>query len=469
MASTPWTVTGSGGKLEVVFDSGNRVVTFQASQFHWDRVGERVELRDDTDNTTLLWDNCTSTGHTPGDYDSFGNALEAVIDSAAADSDPEGTVDSGNSTTTPLAAGATFTGSWFNATNYSMGVFTFASDQQGQFFIDVSNDGVTSVGAISGRYDQPAFVPLLKTLAVAYPFYRVRFTMGDTASTFFYFTVMWHKYKSKDITQTVNGTINRISDVTITRNTADFLTDIARGKFRGITTVRKFGRNPDVDTGSVPETVWNGGGIIGLPAVAEPLRVAAGGNVADTLLGAGARTVVLEGLDENWEEATETVDLDGLLASSPTTTTFIRLNRAYIGSVGTVASANVGTITIIGATTLGTLAVISAGVGQTQLGSYSVPAGKTAALGNFSVGVNRASGTTTNVTLHVYAVRAADVLTSPKRLLFTASGSLGQALAGASQIPVILPEKTDILPEVVFCNLNNTDVSVVYDLVLYTD
>ena len=41
----------------------------------------------------------------------------------------------------------------------------------------------------------------------------------------------------------------------------DFTLEVSRGAVNGWSTRRKFGRNADVDAGSTPEDVWNGGGV----------------------------------------------------------------------------------------------------------------------------------------------------------------------------------------------------------------
>lgn len=43
--------------------------------------------------------------------------------------------------------------------------------------------------------------------------------------------------------------------------TADFLFDVKRGFYNGITQGNKFGRNGDIGTATTPEDIWNGGGV----------------------------------------------------------------------------------------------------------------------------------------------------------------------------------------------------------------
>ncbi len=153
----------------------------------------------------------------------------------------------------------------------------------------------------------------------------------------------------------------------------------SRGLAEGITVVQKFGKNPNVGTGAF-EHVWFNGGAYNWLTAASVVRIQAGGNAADTAAGAGAREITIEGLDQNWNEATETLATAGAAASADTTTTFIRINRAFVSESGTYGGANVGNIII--ETNPGALIVanLEAEIGQTQLGHYSVPDGKMAYL-----------------------------------------------------------------------------------------
>lgn len=74
---------------------------------------------------------------------------------------------------------------------------------------------------------------------------------------------------------------------------SDFGTEVARGLYSGYEIVRKFGRNPDIDTGTTPEDVYNGGGTTtAFNATAnEGLRVlSSSAQDAGTLVSSGTST-----------------------------------------------------------------------------------------------------------------------------------------------------------------------------------
>lgn len=147
--------------------------------------------------------------------------------------------------------------------------------------------------------------------------------------------------------------------------------NIARGLVPGASVVHKFGANFDCDSGT--ETIWTAGGIYPWASIAGavPLDVISSTN-ADT-----GQQVAIEGLDAQYEPLREVVTLTDDGAGTPTNTTtinpFIRVFRMYgvsnEGVAGTVNAKIAGTSTI--------LAQIAAGRGQTLMGVYTIPAGKT--------------------------------------------------------------------------------------------
>ena len=153
--------------------------------------------------------------------------------------------------------------------------------------------------------------------------------------------------------------------------------------------IRKFGKNPGIDTGT-PEDVWDGSAVYVFPTTESTASIVSGSVEDDpdkggSTPGTGAHEITVEGLDENWELASETLDLNGQDAVT-TTITFIRVFRAYIGTVGT-GLINAGDITIT--VDSKTVAKILADKGQTLMAVYSIPSGYTGYLLHARVSVGR--------------------------------------------------------------------------------
>ena len=203
--------------------------------------------------------------------------------------------------------------------------------------------------------------------------------------------------------------------------------------------IRKFGTNPLV--GVTQETIWTRGGVYtGFLTAADTVLVSAGGNVNDTAAGTGARKVLISGLDENWDIASEEVTLAGASASAATTTTFIRVNRVIVTEVGTYGGTNAGLISV--ATSGGiVVAEVAIGIGQTEMLVYTIPNGYR----GFVTRITASSETNKPVEIRGHARLDADnTVTSirPERVVF-------KRLAVAEEFfiefttPDQLPPKTD--------------------------
>ena len=94
------------------------------------------------------------------------------------------------------------------------------------------------------------------------------------------------------------------------------------------------------------------------------------------VVGTGARTLEISGIDANGYEQHETVTLNGTTDVHPTKS-YLRIHRAKVLAVGS-SGTNVGLITI-DINGANTLAVVPAGYGQTQQAAYTVPLNYTAA------------------------------------------------------------------------------------------
>lgn len=177
----------------------------------------------------------------------------------------------------------------------------------------------------------------------------------------------------------------------------DFRLRVARGTIPGVSAVHIYGRNPSVDT--TERVLWSAGAAAYTwLSAASTVRVKAGGNAADTLAGAGARKVLVRGLNSSWTETTEELSLAGASASSPTSTSFFRVLEAYVSEAGTYATpVNTGDILI--ETTGGTeVARLLAGRAQSRLGLYTVPSGYTLYLTRILVSVEGNKSATLRLT-----------------------------------------------------------------------
>ncbi len=156
----------------------------------------------------------------------------------------------------------------------------------------------------------------------------------------------------------------------------DFLLQVQMGRIAGYSIAHGLGRNSAVANG-VWEAIHEAGGVFNFMTAPATVRIKAGGNAADDNdSGAGARTVVVEGLDNNGEAASETLTLAGADASAASSTLFWRTNIMYVASVGTYGVANTGAIILEDSGGVANRMLIPADAGQTLHGAYAVPLGK---------------------------------------------------------------------------------------------
>lgn len=167
-----------------------------------------------------------------------------------------------------------------------------------------------------------------------------------------------------------------------------FELQVSRGQIMGHRSVSIFGFNKDVDSSEV--TIWPLPSVRPLPSTALNMSVSSS-STSDLPTGTGAHTVLIQGLDANYNEISETVTLNGQTAV-PTIQAFLRVNYAIVTTAGSSNSA-LGNIYIgSGTVTAGVPAVvyqiIKFNYNASLTGSYTVPAGYTAYVsqGLFSAG-----------------------------------------------------------------------------------
>ena len=154
------------------------------------------------------------------------------------------------------------------------------------------------------------------------------------------------------------------------------------GRIPGVSLVDIFGRNPDIDSGSGFEDIWNGGGeYTGLNAVAAETVSVVSSSADDNAAGIGAITMRLDGLDASYNEISEEITLTG---TTPVITlqSFIRCSFSVVLTAGSNREP-VGNITATQSiTTANVFFIMPLGSNRTMVASYTVPAGKTAYIDN---------------------------------------------------------------------------------------
>lgn len=206
----------------------------------------------------------------------------------------------------------------------------------------------------------------------------------------------------------------------------NYYADIAKGKISGHSVAFLSGRAENFAT---PSTIWNVGGMYPWTAWNSGAQVLYINSTVTT----DTMSILLNGLDTNYSPITKVVQLSGTGFVNTGATTFRRLNSAYIIDSGAY---NTGQINIRTASTTGTIVGrINAGIGQSSMSIYTIPAGYTgfSVFGDFSV--NKNEGAELNARwrffgggfITVYAIEIYQ-----------------QAYSAQPPIPGAIPEKTDI-------------------------
>lgn len=371
-------------------------------------------------------------------------------------------VSSVNSTTTALNNGQTFTGTAERTGHPDMVVQCY-TDQSGLLYVDFSTNGTNWDSTIT--YNVAATTNEFHRLVKGFRYVRVRFT-NDSGSNQTYIRLATYYGTFGPITTGRSAAIQADHDTLAVRPT-NFWLDQAQGRFTGESSIRKFGYNGAVGTN--PEIVAalsvTSAAFLGFMTAATTVRVKAG-NVADDAAGAGAQQIIVEGLDSNFAAVSETLTTAGTSASSNSSNSFIRVNRAYVGNVGTYHGANTGNVVIEKSAGSADLIQIDAGLGQSQMAVYTIPAGKTGYLSEVYWAVEGAKP----VTLRLFQNQNADDVSTPftgKRLILNlpALEGVGDFLY---ETLVPLPAKTDVWLEAVV-GTTTSSIAAGFEIILVTN
>ena len=245
-----------------------------------------------------------------------------------------------------------------------------------------------------------------------------------------------------------------------------WLMQVVSGDVTGTSTINKFGENPDVDIASCPEAIWSHGGAYPNITAAATLTVSST-DAKDNLTGGGAQKITIQGLDENWDEASEVVEMNGTNETTATSTTFIRVYRAFVSQVGTEGF-NTGEIDITHTGISAVVADIPAGDSQTLMAVYTVPAGKTAQMLGLYVSMEKDGKTTDSVV----KIKLQSKSNAAANQALRTKHSIGLCIDGTSTythqyaVPKKFTEKTDIYLNIVAVSKDSTSISGGFDIIL---
>jgi len=171
---------------------------------------------------------------------------------------------------------------------------------------------------------------------------------------------------------------------------------VAENQIPGHTILEKYGRNSDIDSGSAPEDIWNGGGdYTGFPTGAAETMEIFSDDTSDTSAGTGARTVTIYNLMDGSGNSMPdvTVTLNGTTPVSLGAQTYYRGGtRIKVRTAGS-SGHNEGELTLRHTTTTANIfAVMPAERNQTAIAAYTVPMNKTLYVKRINFQMARANG-----------------------------------------------------------------------------
>jgi hypothetical protein len=219
-----------------------------------------------------------------------------------------------------------------------------------------------------------------------------------------------------------------------------FELQVARGQISWHERLFQFGTNTNV--GTAFSTLWPGGGTLyAYPSAATVLKISSA-SASDAAAGTGARTVLVNGLDADYNEISETVTLNGQTAVN-TVNSYLRFHYMEVltaGSGGTAAGilyAGVGVVTSgVPATIYG---YVSVGYNVSEQALWTVPAGYTAY-------ITSCAWTSGNTTANVIITGSLNLrkLGSVFVVESTCKMTAGNSFDRHFDTPIMVQEKTDI-------------------------
>lgn len=357
-----------------------------------------------------------------------------------------------NSTTTIITAGNSFTGTAEEGYFYPSMIVTVKTDQQGTLFVDFSTNGTNWDSTLSFNVD--ANKPETQRVTISRRYFRIRFT-NTSASNQTEFRLQTLLGDHTFLSTPMNAIVQRDAGSQLVKSFGEeFL--ISGGYFDGYSIITKFGRNLDIDTASVPEDMWNGGGIYaGFPvSTVEEFEIVL--SSASDIGGVVTFQYLASPTSTSWQTATITTT--GL--NTFTGISGWRMHTAQFSS-GTATTFNIGTVTVRHRTTIANIFfIMPIGRSQTNTCVYTIPFGYTGKIVRFFADMDVSTTATATGSIWVR-----EYLKSPRlRRPFSISNTKGYIEKPYGGL--IFLAQSDITVRIDSASANNLIISAGFDLVL---
>ena len=311
-----------------------------------------------------------------------------------------GIVSSGNSSTSALGSGATFTGTW-EENNYPGVMVSCQTDNDGTLYFDFSPDGTNVNTFPTNGFKVSSGIHEFHTAVKGPRYFRVRLVNDSGAQSYLRLYTYYGVFDNPNAP--LNQSIGLDSDGISTRPSL-FQDEVRIGRRSGITGWNKFGYRTNLTATNGDETVWATSGNFTPLTTASTFTIAYDGTAGGSTDGAGttgATALAFYYIDSSGlpAVATHTLETDG---SDVTAFTGLGINRIAVSATGT-NDVNASDITITATTGGTTQAFIPAGGGVTQQAIFFVGSNHTAVIKNIFLNVAKPSGGNAKVIIKGWA------------------------------------------------------------------
>lgn len=247
-------------------------------------------------------------------------------------------------------------------------------------------------------------------------------------------------------------------------NPTDLPLRVTMGLEPGYSTVDKFGENPEIDTSTTPEDIWEGSRLYIYDADGTaPIERIVSNNAADTM------EIEVQGLDINGDLVSQTKALTGtspVVLDTPLWRIFRMSNVGNVSLTGVVYAyigTTIPTAVPPASADAQTRAIINDGNNQTLMAIYTIPTGKVGFLYRGELGVSRAV-TAAECRAAYYSRRFGKIFRVKKRVNISNSGT--SIYQDSRSFPDVIPSLTDIRLSVESVSANNVGVFGTFDMML---